>query len=93
MAKEFDKNNRGAIWKNEKKETKTHPDFTGSLIVEGVEYWVSAWKRDADAPEKAPALSFSIKKKEAKQDAHSEAKSNGYAPKKPSDNFDSDLPF
>ena len=46
---EFDNTNRGAIWKNEKKETEKHPDFTGSLDVNGVEFWVSAWKRKADA--------------------------------------------
>jgi hypothetical protein len=61
---EYDNTNQGAIWKNEKKETATHPDFTGSLNVDGVEYWVSAWKRGPAAKEKAPALKFSIKAKE-----------------------------
>ena len=61
---EYDNNCKGAIWRNEKKETDRHPDFTGSLNVEGVEYWVSAWKRKPDAKENAPALSFSIKRKE-----------------------------
>ena len=61
---EFDKTNRGSIWKNDKKEKDTHPDFTGSLNVGGVEYWVSAWKRKEGAAAKAPALSFSIKPKE-----------------------------
>ena len=62
---DFDNTNRGSIWKNDKKETEKHPDFTGSLNVDGVEYWVSAWKRKPDANPKAPALSFSIKPKEA----------------------------
>jgi hypothetical protein len=60
---EFDNTNRGSIWKNDKKETDKHPDFTGSLNVNGVEYWVSAWKRKEGAPAKTPALSFSIKPK------------------------------
>lgn len=60
----FDNTNRGSIWKNDKKEKDTHPDFTGSLNVGGVEYWVSAWKRKEDAPAKAPALSFSVKPKD-----------------------------
>lgn len=60
----FDNTNRGSIWKNDKKEKDTHPDFTGSLNVGGVEYWVSAWKRKEGAPAKAPALSFSVKPKE-----------------------------
>ncbi|MGM4997818.1 hypothetical protein AB8A05_04070 [Tardiphaga sp. 538_B7_N1_4] len=59
-----DNTNRGSIWKNDKKEKDTHPDFTGSLNVDGVEFWVSAWKRKEGASAKAPALSFSIKPKE-----------------------------
>jgi len=68
---EFDKTNRGSIWRNEKKEKDTHPDFTGSLNVDGVEYWVSAWKRKEGAHAKAPALSFSIKPKEEQKDNRS----------------------
>jgi len=30
MAQEYDNTNRGSIWKNDKKETENHPDFTGS---------------------------------------------------------------
>jgi hypothetical protein len=63
----YDNNNRGSIWKNDKKEKDTHPDFTGSLNVNGVEYWVSAWKRKEGAAPKAPALSFSVKPKEEQQ--------------------------
>lgn len=62
----YDNSNRGSIWKNDKKEKDTHPDFTGSLNVDGVEYWVSAWKRKPDQSDRAPALSFSIKPKEEK---------------------------
>lgn len=69
---EYSNENRGAIWKNPKKEQDTHPDFTGSLNVDGVEYWVSAWKRKEGASEKSPALSFSVKPKEAKADHQNE---------------------
>lgn len=90
---QYDETNRGSIWKNDKKETDRHPDFTGSLNVEGVEYWVSAWKRKPDANPKAPALSFSVKPKEpraAAPDAHNEAKQNGYQPQPLSTD---DIPF
>jgi hypothetical protein len=66
MSGKFDDRNRGAIWKNEKKETEKHPDFTGSLNVDGRDYWVSAWKRRPDAADRAPALSFAIKPKDGK---------------------------
>jgi hypothetical protein len=61
---EYDNTNRGSIWKNDKKEKDTHPDFTGSLNVDGREFWVSAWKRKEGASPKAPALSFSVKPKD-----------------------------
>jgi len=83
---EYDNTNRGSIWKNEKKETEKHPDFTGSLNVEGVEYWVSAWKRKPDASVKAPALSFSIKIKDAQKQQHIPAQTVAT-------DFDDDIPF
>jgi hypothetical protein len=56
---EYDNTNRGQIWGNEKKrEGKQDPDFTGSLNVDGREYWISAWKRKEGASAKAPALSL-----------------------------------
>lgn len=59
--------NRGAIWKNDDKQTDNHPDFKGSLNVNGQEFWVSAWKRKEGANPKAPALSFTVKPKEEQQ--------------------------
>jgi len=67
MADKFDDRNRGSIWANKKKrEGKQDPDFTGSLNVDGKDYWVSAWKRKPDARDSAPALSFSVKQKDGK---------------------------
>ena len=60
----YDETNKGQIWANDKGDNDSRPDFKGSLNVEGVEYWVSAWKRAADANPKAPALRFSVQKKE-----------------------------
>lgn len=87
---EYDNTNKGSIWKNDKKESEKHPDFTGSLNVEGVEYWVSAWKRKPDASEKAPALSFAVKVKEdkPKQQAKPQAVIRGDI-----NDFPDDLPF
>jgi hypothetical protein len=88
MAQEYDNENRGSIWKNDKKETEKHPDFTGSLNVNGQEFWVSAWKRRPDQSDKAPALSFSIKAKDG-----GNGKPQGQDPK-PNYQDDSDtIPF
>lgn len=67
MSDKYDDRNRGQIWKNEKKrEGKQDPDFTGSVNVDGKDFWVSAWKRKPDASDRAPALSFSVKPKDGK---------------------------
>ena len=66
---DYDNSNRGAIWKNDKKEKDTQPDFKGNMDVGGVEYWVSAWKRKPDANPAAPALSFSVQRKDEQASA------------------------
>jgi hypothetical protein len=61
---DYDNTNRGQFWKNDKKETENHPDWTGSINVEGTEYWLSAWNRRKDANPKSPSVTISIKKKD-----------------------------
>lgn len=61
----FDNTNRGSIWKNDKKKKDTHPDFTGSINIEGVEYWLNGWKRKEGAAPKSPAMSFTVRRKDA----------------------------
>lgn len=81
----YDNTNRGQIWGNDKKEKDSHPDFKGSINVEGKEYWLSAWKRAPDANPKAPSLSFSVQPKEQQASvnsgtthAQSQQQSSGY---------------
>ena len=87
----YDNTNKGAIWANSKKETETHPDFTGSINVEGKDYWVSGWKRKEGAHEKAPALSFSIKLKDQADNQRKPAQKANVA-KATFDPFE-DIPF
>jgi hypothetical protein len=88
MAQEFSNINRGSVWRNEKKEADTHPDFTGSINIEGVEYWLSGWKRKEGANPKSPALSLSFKRKDVQQKAAPNAE-----PKGDFDDFEDDIPF
>jgi hypothetical protein len=62
MDKQFDNTNSGAIFVNDRKEKDTHPDRTGSLNVEGVDYWVSGWvKTTKDGKQ---FLSLAVKRKD-----------------------------
>lgn len=37
----------GSLFKNDRKTSDNHPNAKGSALIDGVEYWVSAWtKRD-----------------------------------------------
>lgn len=84
---DYDNTNRGAIWPNDRmRSDKKDPEFTGSLNVEGVEYWVSAWKRKPDAKQGAPSLSFSINKKEANRAPNPQAS-------RQEPDFDDSIPF
>lgn len=86
---EYDNDNRGAIWKNDRKESDRHPDFKGSAMVAGVEYWVSGWKRGPDDPPNRPALKMSFQPKE-QQSQPAQQKQEAFGAK---GDFDDDLPF
>jgi hypothetical protein len=84
----YDNTNRGAIWKNRDKTEDKHPDFKGSLNVNGVDYWVSAWKRKEGDASNKPALSFTIKPKDEKADAPAKA-----SPERTAAELDDEIPF
>ena len=60
---EYDNTNRGVLFKNEKREKDTHPEYTGTINVDGVEYWLSAWVKEGG---KGKFFSLSVKAKEDK---------------------------
>jgi uncharacterized protein (DUF736 family) len=81
MAKEFDNELRGVLFKNDKKQNDKHPDYKGQCQVSGVEYWVSAWIKSGNKG-KFLSLSFSTK----------DAKPAGKKSAPPSNDFDDELP-
>lgn len=60
------KENTGSLFKNEKKEKDTHPNMTGTALIGGVEYWVSAWTNDGQKG-KWQALAFKPKEESKPQ--------------------------
>lgn len=60
---QFDNTNRGALFKNDKKEQDNHPDYKGSINVNGVEYWISSWLKTSEKTGQK-FMSLSVKPKE-----------------------------
>jgi len=56
----------GSLFKNEKKTEEKHPQMQGSCLIDGVDYWISAWTKDG---EKGRWQSLAFKRKDAKPDA------------------------
>lgn len=38
--------NSGALFRNDRKEKDTHPTHTGQALIDGREYWISAWVKE-----------------------------------------------
>jgi uncharacterized protein (DUF736 family) len=60
---EYDNTNRGSLFRNNKKEEDRHPDFNGSINVEGTEYWLNAWIKESKK-DGTKFFSLSIKEKQ-----------------------------
>ena len=90
---EYDNTNRGAIWRNSKKTTENHPDFTGEINVDGRDYWLSGWQKKPGDKNNAPVVKFSIKAKDEKK-AQAPAADFGATEDQPSSPIDyDDIPF
>jgi hypothetical protein len=46
MNQQYDNTNSGALFRNDKAGNEKRPDYKGSLNIDGVDYWLSAWLRD-----------------------------------------------
>lgn len=86
MAQEYDNTDRGVLFKNDRKEQDSHPDYKGSVNVGGQEFWLSAWIKSGA---KGKFMSLSVKPKEA---APTQARSNQRAAPEP-DGFNDPIPF
>ena len=63
---DFDNTNRGVLFKNERKEQgDKKPEYTGSLNVDGVEFFLDAWIKESQAGKKFMSVSVKRKDKQA----------------------------
>lgn len=63
---DYDNTNTGVLFKNDKKEKESHPDYRGSVNVGGAEYWLSSWIKSGA---KGKFMSLSVTPKDAPKSA------------------------
>jgi len=86
---EYDNTNRGTLFKNDKKTTDKHPDYKGSINVDGCEFWLSAWIKEGKS---GKFMSLSVTTKESPQQAAPLRKAEPTKPTSVAD-LDDDLAF
>jgi hypothetical protein len=86
---EYDNANKGVLFKNNEKETDSHPDYRGHLNVDGVDLWLSAWLKTSKNGMRYMSLAVKPKNAESAKPKNETAKSagGGSAP------FDDAIPF
>lgn len=62
----YDNTNTGALFKAKERATDKHPEYSGTINVDGKEYWLAGWVNEAKSGQKY--FSLKVKPKEAKQE-------------------------
>ena len=88
----YDNTNSGALFKNDRRTNDRQPNLRGTVNVEGVEYWVSAWTREVKSGPKAgeKMVSMALQPKEEQTGGGS---SSGQGQSTEDQDFDDELPF
>lgn len=60
----YDNTDSGALFINDRKEKDTHPDYRGTININGKDYWISAWVKSPRDSSKEDFLSLSVTAKD-----------------------------
>lgn len=93
----YDNTNSGALFKNDRRTNDKQPNMRGSINVEGVEYWVSAWTREVKGGprqgERMISMALQRKDDQPQQPAGGYSQGSQGSMPEPADDFDDDIPF
>ncbi len=55
------KDNTGSLFQNKEKKSDNHPDYSGSMRINGVDMWISGWRKTAGNGTQFLSLAFKRK--------------------------------
>lgn len=55
------KDNTGSLFRNNRKESERHPDYNGSVRIDGHDMWISGWLKETKDGQKYFSLAFKRK--------------------------------
>ena len=87
------KPNSGSIFKNDKRDKETSPHMRGDALIDGVEYWVSAWTNTKQDGERYQGLKFSRKDEQRMPRQQSMQQPRDYADRTDPPDFDDSISF
>jgi len=91
---QYDDNLKGALFKNEKRDKESQPNYRGSCEINGEEFWISAWIKEISKGQRAGEMFMSLSF-QAKEDNRSRGRSSPArpAPVDNGDDLDDKIPF
>ena len=81
----------GSLWVNDRKTKDNQPSHQGSIKIDGVEYWMSAWVKKTNTGKKFFSMAFT--KKDDQPSGTTSNPNRNSQPKSGMDDFDEDVPF
>jgi hypothetical protein len=86
----YDNTNRGALFKAKERKSEKSPEYTGSLNIDGKEFYLSAWVKDGKS---GKFFSLAVKPKEQQTAAPAKQTVDKAYAKAASTFDDSEIPF
>mgnify|MGYP006441751521 CR=1 FL=1 len=69
MANGYDDTNKGVLFREQEKKSERHPDMTGEINVDGVEFRLAGWTKESKNGRKFLSLAVTPKQEKPAQNA------------------------